>query len=108
MFMFGQILPKISTFATDPDPDHVAKSTPVCKINLPLLLVNHLDLSFLLRFNTNRVREVVMSGESISFIMIVIEVQKCFVFESYYTDITRIVDSYPPVGVDSSHLSVCF
>lgn len=49
-----------------------------------------------------------MSGESISFIMIVIEVQKCFVFESYYTNITRIVDSYPPVGVDSSHLSVCF
>ena len=39
--MFGQIPLKISTFATDPDPDHVAKSTPVCKINLPLLLVNH-------------------------------------------------------------------
>ena len=72
------------------------------------LLVSHLDLSFLLRFNTNRVREVVMSRESISFIMIVIELQKCFVFESYHIDITRIVDSYPPVGVDSSHLSVCF
>ena len=72
------------------------------------LLVSHLDLSFLLRFNTNRVREVVMRGESISFIMIVIELQKCFVFESYHIDITRIVDSYPPVGVDSSHLSVCF
>ena len=46
--MFGQIPLKISTFATDPDPDHVAKSTPVCKINLPLLLVNHLDLPYIL------------------------------------------------------------
>ena len=75
--MFGQMPLEISTFATDPDP--VANSTPVCKINL---LVSHLDLSFLLRFNTNRVREVVMSRESISFIMVVIELKKCFVFES--------------------------
>ena len=100
-----QILPQI---LSEGSPYHVGKNAPVCKINLPSLVVSHLDLSFLLRFNTNRVREVVMSRESISFIMIVIELQKCFVFESYHIDITRIVDSYPPVGVDSSHLSVCF
>ena len=109
--MFGQmplkyqILPQI---LSEGSPYHVGNSTPVCKINLPSLLVSHLDLSFLLRFNTNRVREVVMSRESISFIMIVIELEKCFVIESYHINITRIVDSYPPVGVDSSHLSVCF
>ena len=80
--MIGQMPLEISTFATDPDPDHVGKSTPVSKINLPSLLVSYLDLSLLLRFHTNRVREVVMRGESISFIMIVIELQKCFVFDS--------------------------
>ena len=85
--MFGDMPLEISTFATDPAPYHVAKSTPVSKINLPSLLVSHLDLSFLLRFNTNRVREVVMSRKSISFIMIVIELQKCFVFESYHINI---------------------
>ena len=83
--MFGQmplkyqILPQI---LSEGSPYHVGKSTPVSKINMPSLLVSHLDLSFLLRFNTNRVREVVMSGEGISFIM-VIELQKCFVFDSY-------------------------
>ena len=88
--MFGQmplkyrILPQI---LSEGSPYHVGKNAPVCKINLPSLVVSHLDLSFLLRFNTNRVREVVMSRESISFIMIVIELQKCFVFDSYHTNI---------------------